>query len=144
MGLFRPSEPAIRASGVPFDPSSEPARGGRFVNPVQQWQADLADVESLTPEVVNRILKVHDDRGMQAIEAVSEKRVKQYRDFVVVVGFEDEYIVEGGCTCRDSEYNLDPDDPTELCWHVLAAEIARRIDAMDYHDMWYSDVREFL
>ncbi|MFB9805693.1 hypothetical protein ACFFQF_10210 [Haladaptatus pallidirubidus] len=114
------------------------------VNPVQQWQADLDDVKSLTPEIVNRILKVHDDRGMQAIEAVSEMRVKEYRDFVVVVGFEDEYIVEGGCTCRDSEYNLKSDDPTELCWHVLAAEIARRIDAMDHHDMWYSDVREFL
>ncbi|SIR49422.1 hypothetical protein SAMN05421858_2495 [Haladaptatus litoreus] len=144
MGLFRPSEPATRASGVPFVPSSEIVHGGEAMNPVQQWQADLDDVESLTPEIVNRILKLHDDRGMQAIEAVSEKRVKRYRDFVVVVGFEDEYIVEGGCTCRDSEYNLDSDDPTELCWHVLAAKIARRIDAMDEHDMWYSDVREFL
>ncbi|WP_266078934.1 hypothetical protein [Haladaptatus caseinilyticus] len=114
------------------------------MNPVEQWQADLDDVESLTPDVVDRILTVHDDRGMQAIEAVSEQRVKQYQDFVVVVGFEDEYIVEGGCTCRDSEYNLDPEDPTELCWHALAVEIARRIDAMDHHDMWYSDVREFL
>ncbi len=114
------------------------------MNPVQQWQAELSAVETLTPDVVERILAVHDDRGRQAIEAVSEQRVKEYRDFVVVVGFEAEYIVEGGCTCRDSEYNLDPDDPTALCWHVLAVEIARRIDAIDHHDMWYSDVREFL
>jgi predicted nucleic acid-binding Zn finger protein len=124
--------------------SSTLVRGGDAVTPVERWQGELADVGKLTPAVVQRILAVHDDRGRQAIEAVSERRVKEYRDFVVVVGFEDEYIVEDGCTCRDSEYNLDPDDPTELCWHVLAAEIARRVDAVDHHDMWYSDVREFL
>jgi predicted nucleic acid-binding Zn finger protein len=71
--------------------------------------------------------------------------VKSYRDFTIVVGYEDEYIVEdGGCTCKDSEYNLDTDDPTERCWHSLAVAIARRVGHVDYHDMWYSDVREFV
>lgn len=133
-----------RAFGFHLDRSLAVNRGVGAVNPVEEWEAELADVGTLTPEVVQRILSVHDDRGRQAIEAVSERRVKEYRDFVVVVGFEDEYIVEGDCTCRDSEYNLDPDDPTALCWHALAAKIARRLDAMDHHDMWYSDVREFL
>ena len=116
-----------------------------LVNAVEEWQADLDEAGELTPEVTNRILSVHDDRGAQAIEAVGESRVKEYRDFTVVVGHDDEYVVEGhGCGCRDSEYNLDPEDPTALCWHVIAVAIARRVDEVDDHDMWYSDVRDFL
>jgi predicted nucleic acid-binding Zn finger protein len=114
-------------------------------DPVERWQADLADAGELVPDVVERIIGLHGDRGKRAIEAVSEGRVKQYRDFTVVVGYDDEYVVEGGgCTCKDSEYNLDPDDPTQLCWHALAVRIAERVDAVDHHDMWYSEVREFL
>jgi len=115
------------------------------VTPVEEWKAELADAGELTPAVVDRITDVHGDRGVRAIEAVSERRVKQYRDFTVVVGHEDEYVVEdGGCTCKDAEYNLDPDDPSELCWHAIAVAVAERIDALDHHDMWYSEVREFL
>jgi len=115
------------------------------VTAVDEWKADLAEAGELTPGIVERITDVHGDRGVGAIEAVSEGRVKQYRDFTVVVGHEDEYVVEnGGCTCKDAEYNLDPADPTQLCWHALAVAIAERIGAVDYHDMWYSEVREFL
>jgi predicted nucleic acid-binding Zn finger protein len=115
------------------------------VNPVEEWQADLAAAGELTPDVVDRITSVHGDRGASAIEAVSEGRVKQYRDFTVVVGHREEYVVEdGGCTCKDAEYNLDSEDPTQLCWHALAVAVAERIGAVDHHDMWYSEVREFL
>ncbi|RKD98395.1 hypothetical protein [Halopiger aswanensis] len=114
-------------------------------NPVERWQADLEEAGELTPDIVDRISRLHGDRGVQAVEAVGENRVKTYRDFTIVVGYDDEYIVEdGGCTCKDSEYNLDPDDPTDLCWHVIAVAIARRIGHVDYHDMWYSDVRELI
>jgi predicted nucleic acid-binding Zn finger protein len=114
-------------------------------NPVEAWQAALADAGTLTPDVTGAILSVHGDRGQRAIDAVSEERVKQYRDFTVVVGRSDEYIVEnGGCTCKDSEYNLEADDPTELCWHAVAVAVAERVDAVDHHDMWYSEVRDFL
>ena len=115
------------------------------MNAVEEWQTELAAVGELAAPVVERILAVHGDRGAHAIEAAAEGRVKQYRDFTVVVGTGDEYVVEdGGCTCKDSEYNLDPEDPTQLCWHVLAAAIARRIDAVEHHDVWYADVHEFL
>lgn len=109
------------------------------------WRDELEAAGELTPSVVDRLLRAHGDRGGRAIEAVSERRVKQYRDFTVVVGHHDEYIVEaGGCTCKDVEYNLDPGDPDQRCWHALAVDVAERIDAVDHHDLWYSDVRDLL
>ncbi len=109
---------------------------------VDDWRAALAEAGELRPAIVTAILSAHGDRGGRAIDAVAEQRVKGYRDFTVVVGYESEYVIEdGGCTCKDSQYNLDAD---EQCWHALAVEIAERIDAVDTHDMWYSDVREFM
>lgn len=103
------------------------------------------DVGKFTAPVVDQILSVHGDRGRRAIEAVGERRVKQYLDFIVVVGHESEYVVEDrSCTCADTRYNLDPDDPTDLCWHVLASIMAEQLAVMDTHDMWYSDVHDFL
>jgi len=115
------------------------------VNAAERWQRDLEAAGELESQVVAAILDVHGDRAATAIDAIQEQRVKQYRDFTVVVGYNAEYVYEGGwCSCADAEYNLDPEDPTELCWHAIAVEIARRIDALDHHDMWYSDVRAFL
>lgn len=112
---------------------------------VDEWQADLTAAGELTPALVERIVAVHGDRGRRAIEIVGEGRVKGYRDFTVVVGREDEYIVEDdGCTCKDAEYNLTGDDPAELCQHAIATRIAQAIDAVDHHDMWYSEVRDFV
>ncbi|AOW81057.1 zinc finger SWIM domain protein [Halodesulfurarchaeum formicicum] len=109
------------------------------------WRAALAETGELTPEITSAILDAHGDRGKRAIEAVTESRVKAYRDFTVVVGHGDEYIVEDdGCTCEDATYNLDEEDPAALCWHAIAVAIAERIDAVDHHDMWYADVREFV
>ena len=110
-----------------------------------EWRALLAETGELSPEVVTTVVDAHGKRGRKAIEAVGEERVKRYRDFVVVVGHEDEYIVEDGqCDCADAEYNLDPEDPEALCWHAIAVLVAQSIDAVDHHDMWYSDVRDFL
>jgi predicted nucleic acid-binding Zn finger protein len=115
------------------------------VTAVDEWQAALRDARELTPDGVDRIVAVHGDRGRRAIEAVAEGRVKTYRDFTVVVGHAEEYIVEDdGCTCKDAEYNLDAADPEQLCWHAIAVRIAEAIDETDDHDMWYSDVRDFL
>ena len=109
------------------------------------WEAALEADGELQPAIVERILDIHGDRGARAIDAVTEGRVKAYNDFDVVVGHSDEYIVEGrACTCEDASYNLDPTDPTQLCWHALACRIARALNAVDRHDMWYADVRELL
>jgi predicted nucleic acid-binding Zn finger protein len=118
---------------------------GVSVTAVDEWVAALESAGELTPEAVDSVVSLHGERGRRAIEAVGERRVKGYKDFDVVVGTRDEYIVEGdACNCADSEYNLDPEDPTELCWHAIAVRVARAIDVVDTHDMWYSDVRDFL
>ncbi len=110
-----------------------------------EWRTALDNTGELDSDIVECIIDAHGDRGVRAIEAVAERRVKQYLDFTVVVGHTDEYVVEdGGCTCKDSSYNLEPADPDQHCWHVLATEIASRVGALDHHEMWYSEVREFL
>jgi predicted nucleic acid-binding Zn finger protein len=115
------------------------------VTAVDEWEAMLERAGELTPAAVDRLVAAHGDRGQRAIEAVAEGRVKGYRDFTVVVGHAEEYVVEDdGCTCKDAEYNLDAADPDQLCWHAIAVRIARAIGEVDEHDMWYSDVREFL
>jgi predicted nucleic acid-binding Zn finger protein len=115
------------------------------VDPADDWRAALRETGRLTPAIVDAIVSTHSRRGQRAIEAVSEGRVKRYRDFTVVVGYDDEYIVEEGqCTCKDAEYNLDQSDPRERCWHSLAVDVADALGEVDYHDMWYSEVREFL
>lgn|GEM_PF-266835 len=141
---FEPTEPYFRADGVVPGRDSAVEVGG-VTNAFEEWRRDLEADGELTADVVGRIVDVHGDRGQRAIEAVSEGRVKEYRDFTVVVGHREEYVVEGeGCTCKDAEYNLDPEDPTEHCWHVLAAVVADAVGEVEYHDMWYSEVREFL
>jgi predicted nucleic acid-binding Zn finger protein len=112
------------------------------VSEADDWRDALAAEGELTAPITERLLADHGDRGQRAIEAASEGRVKQYNDFTVVVGHEDEYIIEdGGCTCRDSQYNLGPD---ESCWHAIAVDVAERVDEVDHHDMFYSEVRDFL
>lgn len=111
----------------------------------EDWRAALATAGELRPPVVAEVITLHGDRGRRAIEAVAEGRVKRYRDFTVVVGYREEHVVEdGGCDCRDATYNLDTSDPSERCWHALAVDIAERVGRVDRHDMWYSDVAEFL
>ena len=111
----------------------------------EDWKTALAEEGELTPPVVQAILDAHGDRGSRALEAVSEGRVKEYRDFTVVVGHADEYVVEdGGCTCADSAYNLDGEEEDERCWHAIAVDVAERVGRVDHHDMWYSEVREFI
>jgi predicted nucleic acid-binding Zn finger protein len=111
----------------------------------EDWRTELETAGELTAPVVQKILKEHGDRGGRAIDAVGEGRVKRYNDFTVVVGHTEEYIVEdGGCTCKDAVYNLDPADPDQRCWHALAVDIAEAIGAVDHHDMFYSEVRDLL
>lgn len=111
----------------------------------EEWTADLEAAGELTPALVERIVAVHGDRGARAIDAVGERRVKEYLDFTVVVGHSEEHVIEAGqCSCKDARYNLDRDDPSQRCWHELAAVIAERTGALDHHDLWYTEVHDFV
>ena len=100
--------------------------------------------ENSTNTYVEALLQKNGTRGEKALEAIQEDRVKQYRDFTVVVGYNDEYIVEDGmCTCKGSEYTI-KNDMNKKCWHLLAVDLAERTGSIDYHDMWYSEVRDLL
>nr|WP_233357313.1 hypothetical protein [Halococcoides cellulosivorans] len=115
------------------------------VTAVDDWEAALSDADQITPEIFDRIVATHGDRGRRAIEAVAEGRVKAYRDFTVVVGHAEEHVVEAdACSCPDATYNLDGSDPEQLCWHAIAVRIARATDRVDDHDLYYADVEDLL
>ena len=80
------------------------------------------------------ILRIYGDRGRKAILAIDESRVKKYRDFMVVVGTSDEYVVEDEfCTCRAQVFR------GGACWHVLAARIAIATGHFEEVDEWYQE-----
>lgn len=89
------------------------------------------------------LIKQHGQRAAKALNIARERRVKRYRDFDIVVGHNDEYIVEGkSCTCNDFLYALS--SKGKKCSHIIAIEIADTEDLVDNIDSWYQDVRELL
>ncbi|MGZ4921399.1 MAG: SWIM zinc finger family protein [Halobacteriota archaeon] len=80
------------------------------------------------------------NRGIKGLEIVNERRVKQYKDYFVVVGERDEYVVEDEfCTCRDFLFNSAKTGVK--CSHMIAVEIAKQKGIIDAVDAWYQDVR---
>jgi predicted nucleic acid-binding Zn finger protein len=111
----------------------------------QSWREELSASGQLSPAIVEEILTQHGDRGRKAIDAVGEHRVKRYNDFTIVVGWHDEYIVEDDhCDCPDTQYNLEAEDPNQLCWHVLASIIAEALGEVDEYDDWYGEIADLL
>lgn len=98
----------------------------------------LQSAGSLTEELEQRIIREYDNRGQRAIDLVRAGKVKKYRDFFVVEGKGDLYVVEGDfCTCRDYLYRLSRNGG--LCYHSLAVRIAEATGQYGRVDEWYSD-----
>jgi predicted nucleic acid-binding Zn finger protein len=98
----------------------------------------LHDAGSLTEELERRIVREYGSRGQRAIDLVRAGKVKKYRDFFVVEGKGDRYVVEGDfCTCRDYLYRLSRNGG--LCYHSLAVRIAEATGQYERMDEWYSD-----
>lgn len=73
-------------------------------------------------------------RGKKALSILDSKKIKKYRDFFVVQGRTDPYIVdEDFCTCGDFLYRGRP------CSHILAARIAEVTGVYESVDSWYQD-----
>jgi predicted nucleic acid-binding Zn finger protein len=80
------------------------------------------------------------NRGNKGLEIAEERRVKRYKDFYVVVGETDEYIVEEAlCTCKDFLFNASRN--MVKCSHMIAVEIAEEEGLVDVINAWYHDVR---
>jgi predicted nucleic acid-binding Zn finger protein len=73
-------------------------------------------------------------RGTKALALLDAKKVKKYRDFFVVAGRSEPYIVEADfCTCGDFLYR------GRDCSHILAVRIAEVTGVYESVDSWYQE-----
>ena len=93
----------------------------------------------LTKTLKQFIKKEYGNKGAKAVKMVESYRVKRYKDFFVVVGGTDEYVVEGGlCTCEGFLYNANRN--AELCSHQIAVQLAKEHGMFDVFDKWYFEM----
>lgn len=101
---------------------------------VEELISCLRSEQTLSPPLREEIIRIFGNRGKKALKAIDESRIKKYRDFFVVVGTSDEYIVEDEfCTCPDFSFR------GGRCWHVLAVRIASLTGDYEEIDLWYQD-----
>ena len=99
---------------------------------------DTLSTGQMDSDAVSAIIQEYGTRGKNAVELVLAGKVKKYRDFFVVQGRENQYVVEGDfCTCRDYLYRLARQDG--VCYHSLAVKIASATGQYEEVDAWYSD-----
>ncbi|WFN34913.1 SWIM zinc finger family protein [Methanogenium sp. S4BF] len=90
-----------------------------------------SDAEEVTAEVC----RLYGAKGEKAVLAAKNGRVIQYRDFCVVIGTTDTYVVdEDFCTCGDFTYR------GLQCWHILAFRTAKALGTIALRDEWYQDL----
>jgi predicted nucleic acid-binding Zn finger protein len=99
---------------------------------------DLFEVISKKKEIDSairgEITKTFGQRGIKALAAIDEQRVKKYLDFFVVKGATSEYIIdEDFCTCGDFLFRR------KECWHLLAVRLAVAAGSFESVGLWYQD-----
>lgn len=99
---------------------------------------DILDLNSKKKEIepLNRqeIIKSFGQRGIKALAAIDDKRVKKYLDFFVVEGKTSEYVIdEDFCTCGDFLFR------GRECWHLLAVRLAGATGSLENINAWYQD-----
>jgi len=95
------------------------------------WNSIKKNKLSLS-EIKESFEKFYGKRGQKAIKAIEEKRIKRYKDFFIVVGYHDEYIVdEDFCTCSDFLFR------GRECSHILAVKIAQITGNYERYSSWY-------
>lgn len=86
-------------------------------------------------EVQAEVCRLYGAKGEKAVRAARDGHVIQYRDFCVVIGTTDTYVVdEGFCTCADFMYR------ESQCWHILAYRTAKALGMIVSRDEWYMDL----
>ncbi len=104
------------------------------MDPGEFWKL-LTGEKCLSPRLLHEFICIYGDRGQKALDAYRSGKVRRYRDFVVVAGSSQEYIVEEDfCTCHDFLFR------GKCCWHLLAARLAAACGGYDARDDWYQDI----
>jgi predicted nucleic acid-binding Zn finger protein len=94
----------------------------------------LSGKKEIDPLAREEIRFTYGSRGVKALAALDEGRVKKYLDFFVVQGATSEYIIdEDFCTCGDFLYR------GRGCWHLLAVRFARATGLFEPVGIWYQD-----
>lgn len=112
--------------------------------------AHLKKGSKLTANDIENLEKFFGDRVQKALELIGEKKVKKYI-FVpsgvirwVVTGQEKDYLVieRTFCSCRDFLFTALLRREAPSCYHLLAREIAERIEKFEeikFDDEYYSE-----
>ncbi len=88
----------------------------------------------LAPELREEITRTYGGRGIKALAALDEQRVKKYLDFFVVKGATSDHIVdEDFCTCGDFLFR------ERECWHLLAVRLALATGTVVRVMSWYQE-----
>jgi predicted nucleic acid-binding Zn finger protein len=94
----------------------------------------ISKKKEIDPLNREEIKKSFGQRGIKALAAIDEKRVKKYLDFFVVEGKTSEYIIdEDFCTCGDFLFR------GRECWHLLAVRLAGATGSFENINAWYQD-----
>lgn len=90
----------------------------------------------LCEETESELIELFGDRGKRAVACAKGNRVLKYLDFFVVKGKTADYvIVENSCSCQD--YYARRMKKGDLCYHIIAAEIAGAAGLAEERNEWY-------
>ena len=101
--------------------------------------SNLKKDSKLSTEDMERLEKIFGDRVKKALNLIGENRVKKHLFTPsgvirwVVTGYEKDYLVieQSFCSCKDFLYTALFKREVPSCYHLLAREIAERIEKYD-------------
>lgn len=94
----------------------------------------IARQGNITPAIREEFIQKYGNRGVRALSAIDEGRVKQYFDFTVVESAVRDYVVdEDICVCGDSLFR------NRECWHILAVRLAKAAGSFSEEKSWYQE-----
>ena len=101
--------------------------------------SNLKKGSKLSTKDMERLEKIFGDRVKKALNLIGENRVKKYLFTPsgvirwVVTGYEKDYLVieQSFCSCKDFLYTALFKREVPSCYHLLAREIAERIEKFD-------------
>lgn len=119
--------------------STEKVKSAKAFEIYPEIVSNLKKGSKLSTKDMERLEKIFGDRVKKALNLIGENRVKKYLFKPsgvirwVVTGYEKDYLVieQSFCSCKDFLYTALFKREVPSCYHLLAREIAERIDKFD-------------